>query len=259
MSKNLLSERTEALRCALKNTPVDFQVYSYAELGSTMDEASSLLQQGAGLSGMLVDCVQQTAGRGRQGRVWSSSAGNLAFTLVLPLKRLQALTPLVVSCAIHQALQDITGKKFIIKWPNDILSEDQRKICGVLIERKRLGATHYDLIGIGLNILSAPIPESSCSLRDLNIEIKDSIAVEASIVSCLLEFMVRFELEGFEGFKEYWLENTFRLGTQISFKINGKAVSGQFQGLSSQGELLMRTSEGEVVSFFSGDIVLMQH
>ncbi len=258
MSENLLNERATALQSALNDVPPNFTVHSYAELGSTMDQACDLLQAGIGLTGMLVECVQQTAGRGRQGRVWNSSLGNLAFTLVLPLNRVQTQLPLVVSCAIHKALQQFTGRKFIIKWPNDILSEDQKKICGVLIERKRFGSAQYDLIGVGLNVASAPIPELSCSLDDLGVLVDDPVELEALVVSSLLESAQRFEREGFESFYQYWLDHTFSIGTPISFKVDAEPIFGEFYGLSTQGELLLKTSQGELVSFFSGDIVLMQ-
>jgi BirA family transcriptional regulator, biotin operon repressor / biotin---[acetyl-CoA-carboxylase] ligase len=258
VSKNLLGERSLALQRMLQSMSPDLEVFSYDKLESTMDESYCLLQQGAGASGMLVDCRVQTAGRGRQGRAWASSFGNLAFTLVLPVTKVQPQTPLVVSCAIHKALQDFTGKKFIIKWPNDILSEDRKKICGVLIERRRSGSEQFDLIGVGLNVQTAPLPEVSCSLSDMGVSITDVIELETAIVSCMLRFLQQFEFEGFESLNKYWLENTFSLGTIISFKFDNKLVTGEFRGLSSQGELLLQTGQGELVSFFSGDIVLMQ-
>src|SRR5204862_3841628 len=62
--------------------PAGFHLFHYATIGSTNDEAKALARAGAA-DGTLVWADQQTAGRGRRGRIWLSPPGNLYLSLVL--------------------------------------------------------------------------------------------------------------------------------------------------------------------------------
>src|SRR4029079_16171236 len=86
---------------------------------------------------------EQTAGRGRQGRGWSTPPGTaLALSLVIrdpdPLLSLRA----------GLAVSDLAGPRAPVKWPNDVLL-DGRKVAGVLVEgRSQEG---WAVLGVGVN------------------------------------------------------------------------------------------------------------
>ena len=91
---------------------------------------------------------EQTAGRGRQGRGWSTPPGAaLALSLVIrdpdPLLSLRA----------GLAVADLAGAGARVKWPNDVLL-DGRKVAGVLVEgRPQEG---WAVLGIGVNAALRP-------------------------------------------------------------------------------------------------------
>jgi BirA family biotin operon repressor/biotin-[acetyl-CoA-carboxylase] ligase len=98
----------------------------------------------------VVVSAEQTAGRGRLGRVWSSPPGGVYLSLLLELKATQvvqsgfaqmaqaALSPLA-ALAVRGALQEFTADDLRVKWPNDIVSE-RGKLVGILIELKQESA-----------------------------------------------------------------------------------------------------------------------
>ena len=109
--------------------------------------------------GALVLAERQTAGRGRRGRIWEGGGRNLTFSLLLPpgldLASL-GLLPLaagVAVCQVTRALAGVGG----LKWPNDLLAPDGRKLAGLLLEADLRGEeVARAVLGLGLNVASAP-------------------------------------------------------------------------------------------------------
>lgn len=99
----------------------------------------------------------QTSGRGQINNIWESEPyKNLTISIFTPLKKVliehQFFLNFAVSLAIHEVLSSLSIPKLSIKWPNDILSDNQ-KICGILIETT-FSKNHIKnaIIGIGLNV-----------------------------------------------------------------------------------------------------------
>src|SRR3954462_2085959 len=113
--------------------------------GSTSDRARELALAGAP-HGALVTAAEQTAGRGRQGRAWTTPPGT-ALAMSMVLRDPPALLPLIAAVAVAQACGDEAGAQ--IKWPNDVLV-DGRKVAGILAE----GRPHegWAVLGIGVNV-----------------------------------------------------------------------------------------------------------
>jgi BirA family transcriptional regulator, biotin operon repressor / biotin---[acetyl-CoA-carboxylase] ligase len=122
------------------------------ETTSTNERARELALAGAP-HGTLVTAAVQTAGRGRQGRVWTAPAGT-ALLLSLIVRDPDPLLPLRAGLAVA----DLAGAGAQVKWPNDVLV-DGRKVAGVLVEgRPREG---WAVAGIGVNAALDPaeLPE----------------------------------------------------------------------------------------------------
>ncbi len=156
-----------------------------AEAGSTNDLAKSAARDGAP-HGSVWLAESQTAGRGRQGRVWSSPRGeNLLFSVLLrpggamPLARLPELS-LVVGLAVRDAAAKAVGDaagRLRVKWPNDVVALEGdalagatdgarprwRKLAGVLLESQITGSgarAKVDalIVGVGLNVHTRSFP-----------------------------------------------------------------------------------------------------
>jgi BirA family transcriptional regulator, biotin operon repressor / biotin---[acetyl-CoA-carboxylase] ligase len=126
------------------------------ETTSTNERARALAIAGAP-HGMVVTAGVQTAGRGRQGRVWTAPPG-AALLLSLIVRDPDPLLPLRAGLAVA----DLAGPAARIKWPNDVLVSG-RKVAGVLVEgRAREG---WAVVGIGVN--------AALDLADLPAELRD--------------------------------------------------------------------------------------
>ena len=97
---------------------------------------------------------QQTGGRGRLGRTWSSPPGGIYLSLLWPealsANAAQSLPP-IVALAVRTALQPLTTQQLALKWPNDLLvvsGSERRKLVGILVE---LFGDRV-IIGIGVNV-----------------------------------------------------------------------------------------------------------
>lgn len=133
------------------------RVELHSSISSTSDRARQLLMEGARPFTVIV-ADEQTAGRGRSGRHWSSPPGKgLWMSVVLrpPSTAHQSLIPLLSALAAARALEaEAPGARVEIKWPNDLLLEG-KKVAGVLSERVG-GSGGGVTVGIGVNLLQEP-------------------------------------------------------------------------------------------------------
>jgi biotin-(acetyl-CoA carboxylase) ligase len=129
-------------------------LHHIATCASTMDEAR-LLARNAAPHLTTVWAETQSAGRGRQGKSWLSPVDGLYFTLIvrpeveIETQRL-GLLPLLVGAVLCSVVRERTGVRAALKWPNDVLGPDGRKLAGILAERDAVSRSV--LVGVGLNI-----------------------------------------------------------------------------------------------------------
>ncbi len=132
------------------------RVRVYDRLASTSDVAAELARDPAN-DGAVVLTREQTAGRGQYGRRWECPPGSgvLLSAVVFPPPPLRrpALLTAWAAASVCATVQDLTGMRASIKWPNDVLVEG-KKVCGILIEQSlaATGQPHGTVAGIGLNV-----------------------------------------------------------------------------------------------------------
>lgn len=144
--------------------------------GSTNDDLLEAGKQGAP-HGTGLAARAQTAGRGRRGHKWDSTAGNLLLSIVLrpcvnPAKfsGLAAVSGLAVLEALEK--QGLANE-IRLKWPNDLVARG-RKLGGILVEAARDNeGKPFAVCGIGVNVNYTPqeVPDgglAAIGLSDLN-------------------------------------------------------------------------------------------
>ena len=243
------------------NLPQGYRLVSFDSIGSTNDEAKRLALDGAS-EGTLVWAREQTAGRGRRGRVWVSPRGNLYTSLILRPDCLvsQAVQlGFVAALAVGGALQAILPRlePLAYKWPNDVLING-RKIAGVLLESEVTAANGltFLVIGVGVNLIASP--------RDM--EFPATSVVEDGWGAILPEVMLesfahhfqswsnRWRLEGFAPARAAWLATAATSpGELIRVRLESTALEGRFLDLDESGALLL-DSAGEHRYISAGEI-----
>lgn len=128
--------------------PTGWRVREVAVTTSTNADLVAAVHAGQARPGDVLLADQQTAGRGRLGRGWSSRPGaGLTASIVLPLPA-NGWFPLAAGVAVARALTAATGLAAQLKWPNDVLL-DGRKVAGLLAEAvPPVGV----VLGIGVNL-----------------------------------------------------------------------------------------------------------
>ncbi len=192
---------------------------------------------------------RQIAGRGRQGRNWSSPPGNLyASTLV----RLRPGDPTAGSLALVAAvaLREAVGIG-TIKWPNDLLI-DGAKVAGILLER----ADDAVVAGIGVNVMQAPgLPDRpTTSLHAAGVSRTPEDVLEA-LAGRFAVWLSRWREPAPGAVADAWLAWAHPSGTPLSVNLpDGMRVEGRFDGLAPDGALVLRLASGERRTIHAGDV-----
>ncbi|MDO5633323.1 MAG: biotin--[acetyl-CoA-carboxylase] ligase [Micrococcus sp.] len=142
-------------------------------VGSTQDELQELVTAGQSQHGTAVATADQRAGRGRHGRVWTAPPGSaLALSVLVDPGHWQprladahlSWVSLVAASAVAEVLADL-GVPVHVKWPNDVMVADGRKICGILAAlTPRSDGDPVLVIGMGINLdhsAGAPVPTAT--------------------------------------------------------------------------------------------------
>lgn len=263
MQDSLLEQQVRAAFKKSFSNEKEFSAWhflAFKSCGSSMDEARKLLESRSELTRALVITQNQESGRGRQGRVWLGAKEALLatylFSLPLPVEQIQC-APLLVGLTLSE-LCDELGVETYLKWPNDLLSKDGKKLAGILIELIQSAGRNYLSIGIGLNIFGEPLSEAA-SFQSLGVSnIPPLSELSAKLAKRLEDAFSLLEREGFKKTKERWLNKALGLRTLINTKQAESIVSGTFEGISEQGYLLLRDlATGELRQISSGDIEII--
>ena len=235
------------------------RVIYYPSLTSTMGVARREAQQGAA-EGTVIIADEQTAGRGRRGRVWLSPRGSIALSVILypSLSHLPSLI-MLASLAVVHSIESVTGLKSQIKWPNDVLVNG-RKVCGILIESDVQGnAVNYAIIGIGINanLRLADFPEILPIAASLSDEMGRDVS-RLSIIRCLLVETERVYLALSAGGSIYeeWRDSLVTLGRRVCVKTGEAIYEGVAESVARDGSLLLRGPDGSLTRIVAGDVTL---
>jgi BirA family biotin operon repressor/biotin-[acetyl-CoA-carboxylase] ligase len=229
--------------------------------GSTNDDARSLALEGAP-EGTAVLAAQQTSGRGRLGREWSSPAGGVYASVVLrpAVETPEAIVlPLVVGLGVARGL-DTLGVQTLLKWPNDLLCVDGRKVAGVLLEGLSEGwLISWIVAGVGVNVRTAPDRERSASVDELFGRRVPLADVAAAVLDGIAVAYRRWQADGFAPFAEEYESRSYLAGRQVRVSdAAGRVLAeGEVVGIDALGRLLVSTGNG-TVPIVAGDVTLRE-
>jgi BirA family biotin operon repressor/biotin-[acetyl-CoA-carboxylase] ligase len=204
------------------------RIERHDEVDSTQRVARRRAEEGAP-HGTVVLAERQTAGRGRLDRRWESAAGeNLTFTLVLRPRCAPREAPLLtLGAAAGLAL----AFDLRVKWPNDVVTGEGRKVAGLLAEMDLAGdRVTAVLLGVGFNVNQRDFPglpnASSLALRDGPQDREEVLERAVSAILAWSEHPDRLDL---------WRRRAHTLGRQVRVG----DVAGVATGLRDDGALLI--------------------
>lgn len=233
-------------------------IRTVAETGSTNADVMALARAGAA-EGLWLRAERQTAGRGRQGRAWSSPTGNLyASTLVrlVPRDPPAATLALVAAVALEEALRVFLpeGAALQLKWPNDLMLGGA-KLSGILLER----SDDAVVIGFGANLAHHPTDlERAATSIAAHAPAPSAELVVETLAESFARWRDRWRWEGIASVRARWLERAHPPGTALSGRAaDGSTTDGLFDGLDADGALILRLADGSRHVMHAGDVFLI--
>lgn len=238
----------------------------HAEIASTNDRARAALAERGG-EGLAVVADLQTAGRGRRGRTWISPPGaNLLFSVgwrpaIAP--RLAGLLGGSAALAARDACAALVPEaRLAIRWPNDVVDADGRKVAGLLVETALEGGELTEaVVGIGINVnwLPAEMPPeiggSATSLQVLLGSPIDRVALLGSVLGALdaeVEALERGESPLPRLRDASWLD-----GREVEVDTGAATIAGRVAGIADDGSLLLDAEVGRL-ALSVGEVVRVQ-
>ena len=234
-------------------------IEAYDELDSTNAEARRRAEAGEG-GPLWIAATVQTAGRGRRGRAWSTTPGNLAATLLTindrPLAEAAQIS-FVAALAVADLVDACLGAGAArVKWPNDVLIHG-RKTAGVLVESGvRSDGRLWLAVGIGVNLAQAPQDVESPATA-----FADHTATPPAPLDALEVLATRFEhwrklwcAEGFASLVPAWTARAHGLGQRCTARLPERTLEGVAEGLDPDGALRLRLEGGALERITAGDV-----
>ncbi len=276
-----LTRQAETLWQAVVPLLPDFSVEMLPHIDSTNTELMRRARAGE-RQPVLLAAAEQSAGRGRHGKVWITQPGAaLTFSLGLPL---QPRDWSGLSLAVGVSLAEQLGPEVRLKWPNDLWWQG-RKLGGILVETAVLGteggalpgtepgAPRYTVVGVGINLETPELPPAIAAagtlaaLPPVGVYALDSAegahgAEEAlgrrldagqwlvRLLPALVRDVLHFEQAGFAAFAQRFAARDALQG-QALLTSDGRTGTGA--GVAADGSLLLDTPAGRV-AVASGEV-----
>jgi BirA family transcriptional regulator, biotin operon repressor / biotin---[acetyl-CoA-carboxylase] ligase len=243
-----------------------------AETGSTNSDLLRLAADGAP-QGLVIAAQAQTAGRGRQGRIWQNRPGAaLTFSVLLRPRRVpqsaRGWMPLLAGIATVAAVRSASGVDARLKWPNDILVGDG-KLTGILAEQTTGDAI---VVGIGLNVRGGvgdlPVPTAT-SLELHGAGQTDRNELLAEILHRLERWYLRWAEPASGGpaparpgdadacgLRPEYLRQCATIGRIVKIALpGGRSLDGTAIDVDGNGCLIVRNEAGVLVPISAGDVI----
>lgn len=266
----------EALWPLLDELVPGLSIEVVAQTDSTNTQLLQRARAGDGSPTLMV-ALEQTAGRGRQGRRWLAAPGeSLTFSLAVPWHAgvandaANALSGL--SLAVGVALAEAIDPAVRLKWPNDLWLGG-RKLGGILIEIAPVAGSATQrvvVIGVGLNIgaglpsigqatppasasAAGPAPVGLAAITEVE-PLATAALVFERVVPALVRAWLLFTQSGWGAFAARFAQRDALRGQTVQLWQGGtQSASGTAQGVDSLGRLLVHTAHDQQ-AWSSGEV-----
>ena len=248
------------------------------QTGSTNTELKRLARMGAP-EGLLFITDEQLVGRGRHEKSWYAPAqSSLLMSLLfrpadfIAPNQAQSLT-MICALSIADAIEKETGLTPPLKWPNDLIWTDGRKLAGILTELElEDDQLTWVVVGLGLNVNvnfaeaesyragngNPPLSQTATSLSMILNQETNSLRLPI-----LQNFLFNVE-QRYNALREKalsphqeWRSRLIGLGEPvIIINIDGSQQKGIMADVNEEGALLLQKEDGSMTTILAGDVSL---
>jgi len=235
------------------------QLFYLKECSSTNDEISRFLLYGNSDFTALYT-FNQTKGRGQYGNTWAAAAGkNVAYTLAVKAQSFllsDFIFNYYTAVVIRDFLANLTDNDVKIKWPNDIILKN-KKIVGILIEKKKINQNNYFIIGAGFNVQQDHFDEISHAgslltqtervydLDDFTLNLHEYVSEKLKNIPSDQEIIDQFN------------RNLYRKDEISVFEMEKERQNGIIRNADEKGELWIELERDGLKPFYHKEIKLL--
>lgn len=238
----------------------DYHIELLEETDSTNRQLRKLAEGGAP-EGSVLFALHQTAGKGRMGRKFFSPEGSgLYFSILLRPQEIANGMKITAAAgvAVAQAVRDVLGIDLSIKWVNDLYLGN-KKVCGILAEGAMdgQGKFNYCILGIGLNVFEPQGWEDGLDqIAGALLHQTKGDVLEVLAAAILERFFDWYQNLSDPQLMEEYRNRSFLQGKRVAAVVGEQRIVGVVEGISDEGELLLKTESGELRALCSGEVRL---
>jgi len=227
-------------------------IYYYDNVSSTMDIAFSI-EESKLKENSLIIADEQTEGRGRYSRKWYSDENDLLFSFILKGYDFKVPYSIIASYAVYKSFLKYTNR-VKLKWINDILWENSKKISGVITEEKN----NRTVIGVGVNLNSKKFPSAiQDSATSYYIETgrridKDDFLTE--IIGNIILLLKRVRKNELKEILMEWEEDSRIKNRKVKIVNDNGEFSGIVKGINHNNGALIVENNGKIKEFYDGSL-----
>jgi BirA family transcriptional regulator, biotin operon repressor / biotin---[acetyl-CoA-carboxylase] ligase len=238
------------------------KMFVFDTIDSTNNCARLLAESGTE-EGTVVYAEEQTSGRGRLKRKWLSEKGlNLLFSIVFSpdiKEKRYFIIPIMTSVSIVESIRaNVPGCEVSVKWPNDILLADGKKIAGILTE---LTHTYDDqlrvVVGIGINVNQTRFPgelsntaSSLCLATGREI---DRTSLLHSILATIEKYNAGLASDP-DRIIDRWRSFCTMFGKPVRVRQHREVHIGICRDIDRDGALIIDNENGKKIRILAGDV-----
>ena len=211
------------------------------DVDSTQDVLKEQLSLSPAGESVLVSCENQVKGRGRGDHVWSPMPGSIYLSLSMPSHPVPSFTAIEVSVLCVRFFEH-EGSRLLLKWPNDIYTDEQKKCGGILVQSNQ----QIMMSGIGINLFTDHPDYGGVYKSGFEFN-KKSWSLE------LAKFIESNRYADSQSLINDWEARCLHMNEVIEIHEAGVVKRGIFMGLGSHGEALLRSGE-EIMHLYNGSL-----
>ncbi|AOY75156.1 biotin--[acetyl-CoA-carboxylase] ligase [Clostridium formicaceticum] len=251
----------DALKLQLRTKEIGQEILLFDSVDSTNNYSKKIAKDA--IHGTVVIGEEQTGGRGRLGRNWSSPKGEgIWMSIILkpsiPPTEGMKMTQ-IAAASVCKAIREAAGVEGYIKWPNDIVVGG-KKVCGILTEMAgELNKIDYLIVGIGINVNNQSFPEEFKDIAtSLTIE-KGKKIDRKTLIACILK---EFETLYQHYIDRRTLDETLEiirlysavLGKTVRIIKGEQELKGRVLEINDEGLLKVQLEDGKEELLVSGEV-----
>ena len=217
---------------------------------SSIPSTNDYLLEHESESNKVMVCVaeQQTQGRGRYGHQWVSPPTvnlYLSMSWLLPVweQKHESLC-LWLLIALAEFLEELGCENIQLKWPNDICAEN-KKLAGVLIERKVGKSGNKLIIGVGLNVAMSLKKDVDIETQWIDLHtIKPNWSLSrnelaASVVAIFTKTLSQINNNELTDLSSEWSRYDILLNKEVNFLYKNEVAKGCVKGIDELGQIIV--------------------